>query len=346
MQLGHDNQTVLEAHSEFILECVAERLLKIVELGERVFSMTAEELVQEGVRDPVRIFIKVEPHKLKKMLEEKYRLISGVSLVDQLVERLLFSRQNEAEIENWTTCPSRPGIGLNDDGLLVMADHFRKELKINSIMETDVSGWDWSVQYWEQRADAEARRRLAGAEKNSCFAHCLQVQAYAVSCSVLVVPGGEMMSQRNLGVQLSGSYGTSPGNSRMRVIVSLVGKQIAAEPLGDSIGVSAMGDDSTERHWEGAQAVLERLGHRVKFVKSNTKLEGISFCSHEWMENGLAIPETAIKTVFRFLSNPPNLDDYPERYAQLAWTLRHHPDRLRLLEVSRRRLNLLIVSRL
>lgn len=339
MKLGQKNKDVLENHTQLIKDAVVESFIRSVVAGESIFSQSPDELIRNGLRDPVRLFIKNEPHGLKKIQSGKYRLISGVSLRDQLKERILGSLQNNAEIESWTTCPSRPGVGLNDEGLLIMGENFKEELKEGGIMETDVSGWDWSVQNWEIKADVECRRRLAQASEDSLYAFLLRVQAYTIASTVYTVPGGEMIRQGVLGIQKSGSYWTSSTNSRMRVLASLVARQMAGIKLTKKVGVSAMGDDSTERHFDGAKLCLERLGHKVKFVKTNFKLAGISFCSHEWLESGLAIPETAPKTVFRYLSHPKVADGYPEWFAQLDWTLRHHPDRNRLLRVCRARVD-------
>jgi hypothetical protein len=333
----------LESHSEYVRELVAERFVRVVEAGETLFSMSAEELVRAGLRDPVRLFIKDEPHTLEKIERGKLRLISGVSLVDQFWERKLSGLQNSAEIANWETCPSKPGIGLDDDGLRSLAKQIEKE-EVDT--ETDVSGWDWSVQEWELEDDAECRRILAGATSESLFAFLTRAQAYCVAHSVFCLPTGELVSQEEGGVQLSGSYNTSSTNSRMRGLVSLNARLLKAGPGGNlpglvekgrligRVGVIAMGDDSVEKGFGGIKEALESMGHKVKMVKMNESLSGTSFCSHKWREDGLAEPETAIKTVFRFLSHPPGSPDYPAWYAQLAWVLRNHQDRVHLLGVA------------
>jgi len=342
-RLGSTNGQVLESHSEYVRELVAERFVRVVEAGETLFSMSAEELVRAGLRDPVRLFIKDEPHTLEKIERGKLRLISGVSLVDQFWERKLSGLQNSAEIANWETCPSKPGIGLDDDGLRSLAKQIEKE-EVDT--ETDVSGWDWSVQEWELEDDAECRRILAGATSESLFAFLTRAQAYCVAHSVFCLPTGELVSQEEGGVQLSGSYNTSSTNSRMRGLVSLNARLLKAGPGGNlpglvekgrligRVGVIAMGDDSVEKGFGGIKEALESMGHKVKMVKMNESLSGTSFCSHKWREDGLAEPETAIKTVFRFLSHPPGSPDYPAWYAQLAWVLRNHQDRVHLLGVA------------
>lgn len=319
-RLGHTNDQVVRKHWDLVVQLVCERLRCIATYKGPI---EAEALVRAGVRDPVRIFIKMEPHKKSKIATGKLRIISGVSLIDQIVERLLGGNQNEAEIAAWKTCPSKPGIDLSDEGLYHMSSYFKKELLRGRIMETDISGWDWSVKLWELLFDAECRRRLAGGIAGGAFDHFLKMQAYAVANSVFYLPDGDLVAQIDAGGQLSGSYWTSSTNSRMRVGLSLVARQMAGYVLMGAIGVCAMGDDSTEQEYEGVSSAIEKLGHLVKYLKFNNQVEGISFCSHEWMENGLAKPETVWKTFYRFLSHPTPMVHLCEWIVQLAVTLRH-----------------------
>jgi hypothetical protein len=339
MLLGNKNVDILdetESNRRYLREAVVSSFVRQIRLRDSIFSMTAKELVENGCRDPVRVFIKNEPHTVAKLASGKLRLISGVSVRDQVKERILGGYQNNAEIDSWETCPSRPGIGLNDEGLQVMAGNFMEDLVEGDIMETDVSGYDWSVQAWELDADADARAKLMRA--NELLTFLLAVQAYTVSLSVFVIPGGEMIAQLERGIQCSGSYWTSSTNSRMRVLATLVARLLMAIPLIGKIGVSAMGDDSTERYIEGLEKYLEKLGHTIKMVKVNSTLEGISFCSHTWNADGLASPDTVAKTMYRYFSHPRNSAEYPEWYAQLAWTIRHCTDRDHLLKLARTRL--------
>jgi len=286
--------------------------------------MSPIQLVQNGIRDPVRLFVKTEPHKLKKLRANKLRLISGVSLVDQIKERILCSAQNLAEIDHWQTCSSKPGIGLDDDSLQAMASCFKDLLSGGPVVSMDVVGWDWSVKEWELFADAEARRRLSGSKKGSLYDFLLRVQAYCVSRTVFVLPDGSLLSQVSPGVQLSGSYNTSSSNSRMRVLATLVARIMAGHAVGP-VAMKAMGDDSVERHLEGVKECLERLGHEIKEVEVNNELAGISFCSHVWRDDGFAEPVNVVKTMYRFLSHPPGSASYLDWYAQLLWVLRHSP---------------------
>jgi hypothetical protein len=57
--------------------------------------------LQSGTHGLVRVFVKREPHSLKKVSEGRYRLISSVSAQDQVVERLLHSYLDEYELKHF-----------------------------------------------------------------------------------------------------------------------------------------------------------------------------------------------------------------------------------------------------
>jgi hypothetical protein len=329
--LGQTNRQVLESSEDFVISEVVESFIRKVTPSNRgLFSWSAEQLFRRGIRDPVRLFIKDEPHKAVKITTGKLRLISGVSLVDQICERVLGQNQNNAEIAEWQTCPSKPGLGLDDDGLRALGQYFKRELNTGPLLQMDVKGWDWSVQEWELLADAEARSQLC-VNSNELFSFLLKTNATCVARSVFCLPSGELLAQLDPGAQLSGSYWTSSTNSRMRILASLVARLLAGHRLTGEIGVAAMGDDSVERSFSGVKEGLESLGHTIGMENTTSELRSVSFCSHEWKEDGLAYPENPYKTVFRFLSHRGDQASFLDWYSQLSWVLRHHPDRDKFL---------------
>lgn len=203
--LSPENKVLLATNFPLVRDAVLERLQL---LGTRNLDRKAEtpiSLVKQGFVDPVRVFVKNEPHNKKKKADRRWRLIMSVSLVDQLVERLLFENQNNTEIKNWTTCPSKPGFGLASDtdlctlkGSVMGFTHG----DINRAAEADVSGWDWSVQEWELLADAECRIRLMDA--SPLMARIIRNRVLCLSRSVYVTPKGVMYAQLKYGIQLSG----------------------------------------------------------------------------------------------------------------------------------------------
>lgn len=323
---------MLSKYGDFVWDCVAERLNAWNHYGDLIFEMGPEEMVKRGLCDVVKAFVKDEPHKRSKVAEGRVRIIASVSLVDQIIERLLHRIQNLNEIEVWPTCPSKPGLGLHDDGLLVLSNNIQDLLNINGKIDcSDVSAWDWTVQEWELKLDMEVRILLARSRTDSLFAHFCRVNAHCVSRSVFVDSDGFMWAQRGVfGGQLSGRYCTSSSNSRMRVIASMVvrkkllGDAFVTDKVGDKhIGIISMGDDSVEVHFPGLQEGLNALGHECKLVDTFNELKGVEFCSQVFDGQGYAYPASPAKTTYRFLSRKPSEESYGDLWAQLAWYLRH-----------------------
>jgi hypothetical protein len=303
------------------------RLNRLAEVGDSIDNMSPSQLIQEGLCDPVKLFIKKEPHNLKKIVTGKLRIIASVSLVDQIVTRVLCMKQNKAEIKEWKMCPSAPGMGLNDDSLCVIWETAEIMGQHGTVCETDVSGWDWSMKPWELEEDAKLRALLAGEEPGSLFGRLLRSHAHIVCNSVFVIGDGEMLAQTIPGGQLSGDYNTSSTNSRGRAIASLAARWKAQvfRPM-PLMGIKCMGDDSFEIFFQGLVEGLEAIGHTIKMCVQRPNLKNFEFCSQKFLGRGRAYPVTATKTLFRFLSHNPADPKYAEYRAQLMDYFRHLPE--------------------
>jgi hypothetical protein len=324
--LGATNEEVMVENGEVLWRAVEDRLTRQRDMAEEIKTMTPEQLVQNGIVDPVKIFIKKEPHSAKKVASGMFRIIASVSLCDQLCERLTCERQNKLEILGWKQCPSKPGMGLNDEGLAILRGNAERILDFGRIMATDVSSWDWTVQQWELLADARIRIKLAGESETSSFGKILLSQSYGVSQSVYITSGGQMFAQTVPGGQLSGRYNTSSSNSRMRVLATLAGRLKINPALLDEYRneclVVSMGDDTFELEIPGLEKEIASIGHLVKQVDYHDSVVRGEFCSQVFDEEAAA-PTDPAKTVFRYLSHPVDAKDYPAYLVQLRWCMRH-----------------------
>lgn len=306
------------------------RLQKMLEANFAV--MSPEELVQQGLCDPIRLFVKREPHKQSKLDEGRYRLIMSVSLVDQLVARVLFQAQNKREIALWRSIPSKPGFGLSTDE---QVEDFVKSLAhklavspedlITSwsslLVPTDCSGFDWSVAHWMLQDDMVIRNRLTY-DINEATHKLRAVWLHCISNSVLSLSDGTLLAQRVPGVQKSGSYNTSSTNSRIRVM--------AAYHCGADWAI-AMGDDALE-------SVNSRLGE-YKQLGFKVEVSGqLEFCSHIFRAPDLAIPLNEKKMLYKLIYgyNPGNgsvevIKNYLDACFSILNELRHDPHSVQLL---------------
>jgi hypothetical protein len=314
------------------------RLLSSTEL-KTLREMTPEMLVDGGYCDPIRLFVKNEPHSSKKRRERKFRLIMSVSLCDQLVERVLNQHLNKAEIALWADLPVCPGQSLAGEGVETLVSKLRK---VQNPHSTDVSGWDWSVSESELLVDAHRRGLLLKASVSHTRA--MIGRAAVLSRSVLVLSNGAMFSQTTPGIQKSGSYNTSSTNSWIRVYASW---------LSGADQVVAMGDDCVDSGVD--QGKMVQLGHPLKSVRAEPEdfeellyavpqgprpgldvadhlrvpTRGLStdepfadFCSHVFCESGAVVYSGWGKSLYRLMHIT---EDKLAAFLQFAALMRDNP---------------------
>nr|UHS71597.1 MAG: putative RNA-dependent RNA polymerase [Barnaviridae sp.] len=285
-----------EANRGLIFSAVVQRVRRILSYTiSELTDMSASDFVKLGLADCVKAFIKNEPHKVAKIESGKLRIISNVSIVDQLVERVLCAKQNKLEIKRWKTTPSKPGMGLHDEGLRELYSEVCSAFDTEGVLaETDISGWDWAVQDWLLAFDAELRRELYHAPAGSALAHLLWFRGRAVARKVFCLSDGSLYEQMVPGIQASGSYNTSSTNSRMRIVLAyLVGCRWAI----------AMGDDDVESFVPGAVEAYEKLGFTVKDYKVLETRGWFDFCSTSFQGSWAGSPSQWLRTVYRYLSH-------------------------------------------
>jgi hypothetical protein len=262
-------------------------------------AMSPEQLVLFGLADPVRVFVKKEPHSNRKIKSGRWRLIFAVSIVDQIIERLLCSKQNKTEILNWETIPSAPGLSLSSDEKLRVI-YQRMVNEGTDMAEADVTGWDWSVKDWQLMHEAEMRIKLGNMSETA--AHLVRARFVCMSRSVYSFPDGEMRVLNTPGVMKSGCYNTSASNSRLRnLIARLIGASWAF----------TMGDDCVEEYVENAEEKYLEMGHPLKmYQKRQTEFE---FCSTWFTEKG-AWPVDGTKTLYRLLEQKKITDELVDQF--------------------------------
>jgi hypothetical protein len=296
-----------KAHQDYIVDAVLERLKLLSEVDSNYLkSLTPLQLVEAGFVDPVKVHVKNEPHKREKLNTGRVRIISGVSLVDELVERLLCGLQNNTEICNWLTIPSKPGIGLTSDEQVAK---FIDSIPPNPA-SSDVKGYDWCLHEWLFELDLDCRIRLAQAAREGVFHRVLRNRYICLCRSLFVTSDGCCFEQLFPGIMKSGSYLTSSTNSRIRYILAL---------LVGAAWALTMGDDCLEDQVDDAHLKYQQLGIRIKEYKLNCN----EFCSHEFRD-GVGVPLNFAKGLFRLVSTfHHDLD--PLKIHQFRSEYRHSP---------------------
>jgi hypothetical protein len=276
------------------------------------------DLVLHGLIDPVKLFVKNEPHKLVKIAEWRLRLIFSMSVIDNVIARLLFSNQNSSEIEEWAEIPLKPGMGLDDEHMSLIFSYVVANAS-QGLMEADMKGWDWSFQEQDFQADLERRAALNGG-KDTLWWQLARAHYHCVARKVVVLSDGEMYKQLSPGIMPSGWYNTSSTNSAARVI----NHEHAALMEGVEPFIMAMGDDSVERFVPNAEKHYSDLGKTCGMLNV-VKQDSFEFCSTHFIK-GVGVPVNVTKQLFNLLSTRPiTYDDCLMRYEQFCYELRHSP---------------------
>jgi hypothetical protein len=164
----------------------------------------------------VRVFIKREPHKVAKILEGRLRLISSVSVVDQIIGRILWAHMDEWLVSNWRLLPSKLGFADLRGEIVEALDWLQPpDNRDWRIVDDDKSSWDWSrpeeamwfCHYFRQRVGLMAGTPLV---------HLHRAAYVASSRAVLTTTGGYWVHFQDLrcgGPQLSGEVKTLSDNT-------------------------------------------------------------------------------------------------------------------------------------
>lgn len=264
------------------------------------------ELVENGLCDPIRVFIKNELHSAEKVKQKRFRLIMSVSIIDKLVEMVFYHHVCKQQIRDWEEIPSKPGMGFTEEMSKSIYDNCMEQDVL--LAEADISGWDWSVQQWTQDFITEFIQKLQPGSTD-WYGSMLTKLTKLQSNPVYQFSDGTLAILEFSGNQSSGKFMTSCGNSIGRVLVAtLVGAGFCI----------AMGDDAVEEFVEDAQLKYNTLGYNCKMYGRVEK--EFEFCSHKFTKNG----SYSVGTI-KLLGNLLHKEDAPI-YEKRAYTMQFEDD--------------------
>lgn len=265
---------------------------------------------------PLHVFVKNEGHNITKI--HTPRLIDGTPLHEQFIDRFLFEEQNETEIDNWVTCPSKPGFGLSTK---MQEETFIKTIPKTKLASADAKGWDWLVKVMGYIMDYMGRCRLEGIPyiEDSNFVsfyyrlqfalfdmygydymrdilqYCIakRNRIYCISRASFCTSDGLIWVAVCPGKIKSGWYCTSSSNSRIRV---MYGYYL------DVDWIIAMGDDDLETIIDDAVRKYEEIGIKLKFYEYFEPGE-IEFCGRRFDSSGIHFVNKK-KSIFHFVNKP------------------------------------------
>ncbi|APG75771.1 hypothetical protein 2 [Hubei sobemo-like virus 29] len=230
--------------------------------------------IRDRVSDPIRLFIKAEPHKLKKLEDGRYRLISSVSVVDQLIDHMLFGDMNESLVENWLNVPSKIGWSHLWGGWRSIPRDW---------VAVDKSSWDWTMQSWVCEMVLEVRLRLCSNPSQEWLDLAQWRYRELFLNPLFVTSGGWILRQMRPGVMKSGCVNTIADNSIAQSILDVrvcYELGLSPEPL------MSLGDDTYQKKRAAMGEYLERLSQYaiLKQVVEAPEFGGFRFLGPKQVE--------------------------------------------------------------
>lgn len=294
----------------------------------------------EKAADPVRIFIKREPHDVGKAANKRWRMIWNVSLIDQIIDSLLWQAEIDVEILRHKKIPSKPGWTPLKGGMnYLFEDMYRVGAKYGT---ADKSSWDFTVPGWMLWWDMECRFRLCNNYKPDAeWVNVAKTRFHALYGGEIIFSNGWIYQQTHECILRSGSKVTISTNSRCQVLLKLlcfadIGKEFDEE----DDRLNTMGDDSIERLSISSDLyanTIRKFGFIVKFIEESYDLTDpkLHFCSERFkrIDGGVhvSVPVNWEKNLFNLCWKEQlpsmeiliqTLDSYCQRY---AWDEEHFP---------------------
>jgi len=174
-----------------------------------VWSLVQARLVARDA-DPIRVFVKAEAHTAAKIAAGRYRIISSVSVVDQLIDHMLFDSFNDTIVANNVYIPVKVGWAPYKGGWKTVPP-----LKV----ATDNSSHDQSVRLWQCEAALAIREGLCVNLTDQWRDLAAWRYNMLYQSPVMVTSGGLIFRQRNPGIQKSGAVNTLVDNSLVMLAI-------------------------------------------------------------------------------------------------------------------------------
>lgn len=235
--------------------------------------------------DNINVFIKPEPHSDKKLAEGRYRLISAVSLIDTLVDRVLFGWLQRKAL----TCVGSTPCLVGWTPLLGGWRYMRARFVGKQTACLDKSSWDWTVQEEVVTLWFKFVTSIAVRAPQWWLTAVASRFDMLFNRAVFQFKDGATVKQRYPGIMKSGCFLTlilnSVGQSMMHYLAMLkLGKDpVLRQPV-------CVGDDTVQEVFEGFDdyvAIMKSYGAQVKEYKVRNWVEfcGFSFTKQTCIPN-------------------------------------------------------------
>jgi hypothetical protein len=288
---------LIKSHHDLIVKVALRRLNMLNSLDFNP-DLTEMEMFTLGLLDVSRVFVKNEPHPIAKLISQRFRLIVSVSIVDELICRLIFGKRITTYAMSTHMLVSQPGAGYDTDE---QAHVFWQRLKplVSKLKESDVSAFDFSLQPWmfeeTHKLDLLLTSYPTGCSRDtSCYGRISTNYVTTSTKTLLSTSDGRVYTLEHPGIQLTGKYWTAWKNSQIRELLIYC--------VGGTWG-QTYGDDSVEDSPGDLIAKYLEIGIRVTDVRNCSDTNTVNFCSMEFGD-GIHRRTNVAKPLFNLIHKP------------------------------------------
>lgn len=262
-------------------------------------QFTWQRLTSPGSADPIRVFVKGEPHKVAKLSEGRYRLISAVSLVDAMADRVMFRWLNlrVSRRVGYTSCMA--GLSPVKGGYRWYRERFRGK----RTRALDMTAWDWTVPGWLLLALKDVVKSLAVCAPQYWLDWVDSRWESLFRDAVFTFADGSSVCQPGWGIMKSGCYLTIILNTFAQILRHHLVLHRMQIPV-DSLSVVFCGDDQTIEDFSRFNEYEEQtraLGFLLK--DSVVSADALHFIGFVMWDNRFE-PEYRDKHAYRMLHVP------------------------------------------
>lgn len=283
-----------------------------------VWNMVQDRLSEKD-SDPIRLFVKPEPHKKSKLDKKAYRLISSVSVVDQIIDHMLFDHMNKKTLDNWWNNPVKVGWSPVVGGWKAIPTDY---------ISTDKTSWDWTVGMWLIELVFELRKSLC-LTKGDLYDKWLELAIFRFTKLFydfeFVTSGGYKLRYKGHGIMKSGCVNTLVDNSLMQLILHVMVSFKLGKP---PVNIMSMGDDVIMEFIEYLTEYLEEMKKHciIKEVNFQTEFAGLRY-----KKRGVIEPLYRGKHAYQLLHMPEKFKNEIAASYSLLYHRSTHRDWIRQL---------------
>uniref|UniRef100_A0AAT9JAI8 RNA-directed RNA polymerase n=1 Tax=Zootermopsis nevadensis sobeli-like virus 5 TaxID=3133526 RepID=A0AAT9JAI8_9VIRU len=208
------------------------------------------------------------------MTSERYRLISVVSLEEQMVDRILFGPFSKVELRKCLTIPGKSGWSPLPMGFKVFESQFQH------CLATDCTAFDWTFPSWASKLLCELYIDMLIAPSAKYVLAFRNRWSQIMDRSIIRLPDGTRLMQEQPGMMKSGWYRTIAVNSAAQVLIhdlAALRAGLSRPPLKWTMGDDVVLSWPPEQPEAAFNKALETTGILVKQSEREAMFAGFRF---------------------------------------------------------------------